>query len=133
MLRRRWHETDLGRVSRYGLVAFASSLDQIGPLTKDVTDSAIMLNAIAGHDPMDSTSADVPVPDFRSSLVKDVKGMKVGIPKEYFIEGMDPEVDKAVRAAVKVLEGLGATVMDTRSMVSPSYPYVSTSPTSICF
>ena len=101
-----------GRVSRFGLVAFASSLDQIGPLTKDVTDSAIMMNAIAGHDPKDSTSADVPVPDFRSSLVKDVKGMKVGIPKEYFIEGMDPEVDKAVRDAVRTLEGLGAKVVD---------------------
>jgi len=101
-----------GRVSRFGLVAFASSLDQIGPLTKDVTDSAIMMNIIAGHDPKDSTSADVPVPDFRSSLVKDVKGMKVGIPKEYFIEGMDPEVDKAVRDAVRTLEGLGAKVVD---------------------
>jgi len=101
-----------GRVSRFGLVAFASSLDQIGPLTKDVTDSAIILNAIAGHDPKDSTSAELPIPDFRSSLIKDVKGMKVGIPKEYFIEGMDPEVDKAVRDAVKTLEGLGAKVVD---------------------
>jgi len=101
-----------GRVSRFGLVAFASSLDQIGPLTKDVTDSAIVMNVIAGHDPRDSTSADVPVPDFRSSLIKDVKGMKIGIPKEYFIEGMDPEVDKAVRDAVRTLEGLGATVVD---------------------
>jgi aspartyl-tRNA(Asn)/glutamyl-tRNA(Gln) amidotransferase subunit A len=101
-----------GRVSRFGLVAFASSLDQIGPLTKDVTDSAIMMNVIAGHDPKDSTSADVQVPDFRSSLIKDLKGMKVGIPKEYFIEGMDPEVDKAVRNAVTTLEGLGAKVVD---------------------
>jgi len=101
-----------GRVSRFGLVAFASSLDQIGPITKDVTDSAIIMNAIAGHDPMDSTSADLPVPDFRSSLIKDVKGMKIGIPKEYFIEGMDPEVDKAVRDAVRTLEGLGAKVVD---------------------
>ena len=101
-----------GRVSRFGLVAFASSLDQIGPLTKDVTDSAIIMNAIAGHDPRDSTSADIPVPDFTKSLVKDLKGMRVGIPKEYFIEGMDPEVDKAVRDAVKTLEGLGAKVVD---------------------
>jgi aspartyl-tRNA(Asn)/glutamyl-tRNA(Gln) amidotransferase subunit A len=101
-----------GRVSRYGLVAFASSLDQIGPLTKDVTDSAIVMNIIAGHDPKDSTSADIPVPDFTRSLVKDVKGMKIGIPKEYFIEGMDPEVDKAVRDAVKTLERLGAKVVD---------------------
>jgi len=101
-----------GRVSRFGLVAFASSLDQIGPITKDVTDSAILMNAIAGHDPKDSTSADIPVPDFTKSLIKDVKGMKVGIPKEYFIEGMDPEVDRAVREAVKTLEGLGAKVVD---------------------
>jgi aspartyl-tRNA(Asn)/glutamyl-tRNA(Gln) amidotransferase subunit A len=101
-----------GRVSRYGLVAFASSLDQIGPITKDVTDAAIMMNVIAGHDPLDSTSANVPVPDFTRALAKDVKGLKVGIPKEYFIEGMDPEVEKAVRQAVKVLEGLGATIVD---------------------
>jgi aspartyl-tRNA(Asn)/glutamyl-tRNA(Gln) amidotransferase subunit A len=101
-----------GRVSRYGLVAFASSLDQIGPITKDVTDAAILLNIISGHDERDSTSADVPASDFTRSLVKDLKGMKVGIPKEYFIEGMDPEVDRAVRVAVKTLEGLGATVVD---------------------
>jgi aspartyl-tRNA(Asn)/glutamyl-tRNA(Gln) amidotransferase subunit A len=101
-----------GRVSRYGLVAFASSLDQIGPITKDVTDAAILMNIIAGHDPRDSTSADVPVPDYTKSLVRDVKGMKVGIPREYFIEGMDPEVDRAVRDAIKALEGLGAAVVD---------------------
>ena len=101
-----------GRVSRYGLVAFASSLDQIGPITKDVADSAILLNVIAGHDPRDSTSADIPVPDFTKALVKDVKGMRIGIPKEYFIEGMDPEVDKAVREAVRTLEGLGARVSE---------------------
>lgn len=101
-----------GRVSRYGLVAFASSLDQIGPLTKDVTDAAILLNVIAGHDPRDSTSASIAVPDFTTSLKKDVKGMKIGIPREYFIEGMDPEVDKAVRDAVKTLEGLGAEVKE---------------------
>jgi len=101
-----------GRVSRYGLVAFASSLDQIGPITKDVTDAAILMNVIAGHDPKDSTSADIAVPDFTASLKKDVKGMKIGIPKEYFIDGMDPEVDRAVRDAVKTLEGLGATVKE---------------------
>ena len=101
-----------GRVSRFGLVAFASSLDQIGPLTKDVTDSAIVMNAIAGHDPRDSTSADIPAPDFTKALSGNVKGMKVGIPREYFIEGMDPEVDKAVRDAVRTLGGLGATVVD---------------------
>jgi aspartyl-tRNA(Asn)/glutamyl-tRNA(Gln) amidotransferase subunit A len=101
-----------GRVSRYGLVAFASSLDQIGPLTKDVRDSAILLNILAGHDPKDSTAADIPVPDFTASLAMDVKGMTIGIPKEYFIEGMDPEVDGAVREAVRTLEGLGARVVE---------------------
>ena len=101
-----------GRVSRYGLVAFASSLDQIGPITKDVTDAAILMNIIGGHDERDSTSAAVPAPDFTRSLVKDLKGVKVGIPKEYFIEGMDPEVDRAVRSAVRTLEGLGAAVVD---------------------
>jgi aspartyl-tRNA(Asn)/glutamyl-tRNA(Gln) amidotransferase subunit A len=101
-----------GRVSRYGLVAFASSLDQIGPITKDVTDAAILMNIIAGHDPKDSTSAGIAVPDFMKSLVRDVKGMKIGLPKEYFIDGMDPEVEKAVRDAVKMLEGLGAKVVD---------------------
>ena len=97
-----------GRVSRYGLVAFASSLDQIGPITKDVTDCAIMMNAISGHDKCDSTSADVPLPDFTKSLIKDVKGLKIGIPDEYFIEGIDPEIEKSVLDAIKLIEGLGA-------------------------
>ena len=97
-----------GRVSRYGLVAFASSLDQIGPITKDVADCAIMMNAISGHDKCDSTSADVSVPDFTKALVKDVKGLKIGIPDEYFIEGIDPEIEKSVLDAIKLLEGLGA-------------------------
>lgn len=97
-----------GRVSRYGLVAFASSLDQIGPITKDVTDCAIMMNAISGHDKCDSTSANVALPDFTKSLIKDVKGLKIGIPDEYFIEGIDPEIEKSVLDAVKLLEGLGA-------------------------
>ncbi|MDA8174976.1 MAG: Asp-tRNA(Asn)/Glu-tRNA(Gln) amidotransferase subunit GatA [Nitrospiraceae bacterium] len=97
-----------GRVSRYGLVAFASSLDQIGPITKTVKDTAILMNAISGRDPMDSTSAPIPVPDFEAAAGKDIKGIKVGIPKEYFIEGMDPEVDTAVREAIKKLESLGA-------------------------
>src|SRR3989337_2405776 len=101
-----------GRVSRFGLVAFASSLDQIGPITKDVTDTAILLNVIAGHDPKDSTSADIAVPDFTKALKKDVKGLKIGIPKEYFIEGMDPEVERAVRDAVKTFEGLGAKAVE---------------------
>jgi aspartyl-tRNA(Asn)/glutamyl-tRNA(Gln) amidotransferase subunit A len=101
-----------GRVSRYGLVAFASSLDQIGPITKDVTDAALIMNAIAGHDPRDSTSANLPVPDYTKALNKDMKGMKVGLPREYFIEGTDPEVERAVKDAVKAFEGLGATIVD---------------------
>ncbi len=101
-----------GRVSRFGLVAFASSLDQIGPITKDVTDAALLMNVIAGHDPKDSTSANIPSPDFTRALRKDVKGMRVGLPKEYFIEGMDPVVEKAVKDAVKMLEGLGAKVVE---------------------
>ena len=101
-----------GRISRYGLVAFASSLDQIGPITKDVTDAALLMNILAGHDPCDSTSADIDVPDYTRVLKKDVTGMKVGIPREYFIEGMDPDVEKAVKAAIKVLEALGATIVE---------------------
>jgi len=101
-----------GRVSRYGLVAFASSLDQIGPITKDVTDVALLLNVISGHDARDSTSANIPTPDFTRALRKDVEGMKIGLPKEYFIEGMDPEVEKSIRDAVKTLEGLGAKVVE---------------------
>lgn len=101
-----------GRVSRYGMIAFASSLDQGGPITKDVRDCAIMLNAIAGHDPLDSTSIDVDVPDYTKALKGDVKGLRVGIPKEYFIEGMDREVDRAVRAAIDILKGLGAEIID---------------------
>ncbi len=101
-----------GRVSRYGLVAFASSLDQIGPLTKDVTDCAIMLKAISGHDPSDSTSADLPVPDYQTLLGRDIKGFKLGIPREYFISGMDPSVDGALREAIGVFERLGAVIED---------------------
>lgn len=101
-----------GRVSRYGLVAYASSLDQIGPITKDVTDCAHILNIIAGRDEMDSTSLDVQVPDFTKALVQDVKGLKIGLPKEYFIKGMDPEVEAAVKNGVKELEKLGAEVVE---------------------
>ena len=101
-----------GRVSRYGLVAYASSLDQIGPITKDVTDCANILNIIAGRDEMDSTSIDKEVPDYTKSLVQDVKGLKIGLPKEYFVKGMDPEVESAVKAAVKQLESLGAEVVE---------------------
>ena len=101
-----------GRVSRYGLIAFASSLDQIGPLTKDVTDCAILLQAIAGPDPRDSTSASVGVPDYRASLREPVAGLRLGVPKEYFVEGMDPEVEQAVREAVRVYEKMGLTVKE---------------------
>ena len=97
-----------GRVSRYGLVAFASSLDQIGPFTKTVADAALVLRVIAGADPMDSTAAAMPVPDYRAALGGGVAGLRLGIPREYFIDGMDPEVERAVRAAVDVLRGLGA-------------------------
>jgi len=99
-----------GRVSRYGLVAFASSLDQIGPITKDVEDCAILMNAISGYDPYDSTSVNVEVPDYKESLVKDVKGIRIGIPNEYFIEGIDPDVEKAVTQAVDHFEKCGARV-----------------------
>ncbi|MFZ5801290.1 MAG: Asp-tRNA(Asn)/Glu-tRNA(Gln) amidotransferase subunit GatA [Candidatus Omnitrophota bacterium] len=97
-----------GRVSRYGLIAFASSLDQIGPIAKDVTDCAILLNAIAGYDPQDSTSVDIPKPDYTQALINDVKGLKIAIPKEYFIEGIDPEVKSAVDEAINLLKQLGA-------------------------
>lgn len=101
-----------GRVSRYGLVAFASSLDQIGPFTKDVRDAATMLGVISGHDPRDSTSVPVPVPDYTAALDGNIKGMKLGLPKEYFIGGLDPEVTAAVNAAVKQLEKLGAELVE---------------------
>ncbi|MCR8635861.1 Asp-tRNA(Asn)/Glu-tRNA(Gln) amidotransferase subunit GatA [Paenibacillus radicis (ex Xue et al. 2023)] len=99
-----------GLVSRFGLVAFASSLDQIGPLTKNVEDSAYLLQAIAGYDPKDSTSAKVDIPDYLSALSGDVKGLRIALPKEYMGEGIDPKVREAVQSALKVLEGLGAVV-----------------------
>ncbi len=101
-----------GRVSRYGLVAFASSLDQIGPLARDVTDAAWVFEAIAGRDPMDSTSMDRPVPDLAAALVPDVKGLRVGVPREYFIEGLNPEVEAAVRRVIGQLEAGGAEVRE---------------------
>jgi aspartyl-tRNA(Asn)/glutamyl-tRNA(Gln) amidotransferase subunit A len=99
-----------GRVSRYGLVAFASSLDQIGPLTRDVTDCAIVLNAIAGYDNRDSTSAPYPVPDYTKCLKNDLKGLSIGVPKEYFVAGMQAEVETSMRSAINKLEELGAKV-----------------------
>jgi aspartyl-tRNA(Asn)/glutamyl-tRNA(Gln) amidotransferase subunit A len=101
-----------GRVSRYGLIAFASSLDQIGPITKDVTDAALVMNVIAGYDEMDSTCVDMPVPDYTNSLVKDVKGLKIGVPKEYFIEGIDKEVEASVRGSINILKDLGAEIVE---------------------
>ncbi|ABC78843.1 Asp-tRNA(Asn)/Glu-tRNA(Gln) amidotransferase subunit GatA [Syntrophus aciditrophicus] len=97
-----------GRVSRFGLIAFASSLDQIGPFTKDVEDCAILLNVIAGYDLRDSTSVPVDVPDYRDYLNRGIEGWTVGIPKEYFIEGIDPEVRGAIEQAIRTVEGLGA-------------------------
>ncbi len=97
-----------GRISRYGIIAFASSLDQVGPMARDVTDCAIMLGAIAGHDPKDATSIPLPTPDYRAALTGDIKGKTIGIPKEYFVEGIDPEVEKAVRTASETLSKLGA-------------------------
>jgi len=101
-----------GRVSRFGLVAFASSLDQIGPMTKTAEDAAVLMNVIGGHDPMDSTSADVPLPDFTAALSNGIKGLKVGIPKEYFAKGLDADVEKAVREAIKTLESMGMQTVD---------------------
>ena len=97
-----------GRVSRFGLVAFASSLDQIGPITKDVTDCALVINAIAGYDPKDSTTVPYAVPDYTLNLIPDLKGMRIGIPKEYFVEGMQDEVRITLVAAINKLHELGA-------------------------
>jgi aspartyl-tRNA(Asn)/glutamyl-tRNA(Gln) amidotransferase subunit A len=119
-----------GRVSRYGLIAFASSLDHIGPLAKTVKDAAIVLRTIAGRDPMDSTSAEVPVPDYVAELEKPVRGMKIGIAKEYFGEGLDAEVRQAVEAAIQKLASLGCEIVEvslphTRYAV-PAYYIVAT-------
>jgi aspartyl-tRNA(Asn)/glutamyl-tRNA(Gln) amidotransferase subunit A len=99
-----------GRVSRFGLVAFASSLDQIGPITRDVTDCALVMNVIAGHDPRDSTSVPEPVPDYTQALVTDLKGLRLGVPREYFVEGMEKEVRGVMERAIGELEKLGAEV-----------------------
>ncbi len=101
-----------GRVSRYGLIAFASSLDQIGPLTHDVTDAATLFQVIGGHDPRDSTSADVPMPDLSGQLNEGVRGMRLGIPKEYFIEGIDSEVNAAIEKAIDEYRRLGAKIQE---------------------
>lgn len=101
-----------GRVSRYGLVAFASSLDQVGPLTKDVSDCALLLNVISGHDPSDSTSAGQPVPDYLSFLQDGLKGVRIGMPREYFGEGLDPDVDRVVRSGIAMLADAGAEIVE---------------------
>jgi aspartyl-tRNA(Asn)/glutamyl-tRNA(Gln) amidotransferase subunit A len=101
-----------GRVSRYGLVAFASSLDQIGPFTKDVRDAALLLGVISGHDPLDSTSVPQPVPDYTAALDGNIRGLKLGLPREYLIGGLDPEVKAAVDAAVQQFTALGAEIVD---------------------
>ncbi|MBM4299896.1 MAG: Asp-tRNA(Asn)/Glu-tRNA(Gln) amidotransferase subunit GatA, partial [Deltaproteobacteria bacterium] len=101
-----------GRVSRHGIIAFASSMDQVGPLTKDVRDAALLLQAIAGHDPRDSTSANLPVPDYSQALDRGVKGLRIGVPKEYFVGGMQPEVEAGVRRAIGELERQGAIVKE---------------------
>jgi len=110
-----------GRVSRYGLVAFASSLDQIGPLTQDVTDCALVLNAIAGYDHRDSTSVPHPTPDYTQCLSTELKGLKIGIPREYFMAGIQPEVEAAIRTAIDKLAGLGARIDGEVSL--PHTPY----------
>ena len=101
-----------GRVSRYGMVAFASSLDQAGPFARSVRDAALVLSAIAGRDPRDSTSVDLPVPDYLAALNGDVRGLRLGVPREFFVEGMEPGVEQAVRAAIDVLRDLGAEIRD---------------------
>jgi len=108
-----------GRVSRFGLVAFASSLDQIGAFGKDVTDAAILLETIAGYDPRDSTSMPIPVPAYRQALTGDVRGMRIGVPKEYFIEGIQAETEQAVRAAIAQLAALGAEIIDVSMPNTP--------------
>jgi len=101
-----------GRVSRFGMIAFASSLDQGGPITRDVTDCAIMLKIIAGIDPLDSTSIDAPVPDYMATLKKEIKNIRIGIPKEYFIEGLDKDVSEAIKDAIGVFKKAGAELVD---------------------
>jgi len=109
-----------GRVSRFGLIAFASSLDQIGPFTKDVEDCAIMMNVLAGYDPKESTSVKAEVPDYRQFIGRDIQGWKIGIPKEYFVEGIDPEVDSAVKKVIAVVEQCGGKIVD---ISLPHTPY----------
>ncbi len=109
-----------GLVSRYGLIAFASSLDQIGPITRNVADAAIVLNAIVGYDPRDSTSIDYKPPDYTKALDGDIRGLRVGVPREYFVDGMDPGVEATICEAIRILKDKGATVEET---LLPHTPY----------
>ena len=119
-----------GRVSRYGLIAFASSLDHIGPLTKTVKDAALVLGQIAGRDPLDSTSAEVPVPDYTAAIEQPIAGLRLGIPQEYFAEGLDPEVKEAVEAAIAKLQAAGCKIvpisMPHTKYAVPTYYIVAT-------
>ncbi|HYI98287.1 MAG TPA: Asp-tRNA(Asn)/Glu-tRNA(Gln) amidotransferase subunit GatA, partial [Thermoleophilaceae bacterium] len=101
-----------GRVSRYGMIAFASSLDQCGPFTRSVRDCALVLGALAGHDPRDATSVDLPVPDYAAALDGNVRGLRLGVPREYFVDGMEPGVEAAVRTAIDALRDAGAEIVD---------------------
>ncbi|MGH2418759.1 MAG: amidase family protein, partial [Candidatus Limnocylindria bacterium] len=101
-----------GRVSRWGMIAFASSLDQCGPFARSVRDVALVLGALAGHDPRDSTSVDTPVPDYAAALTGEVKGLRLGVPREYFVAGMEPGVEAVVRAGIETLRELGAEIVD---------------------
>ncbi|MFH0879763.1 MAG: Asp-tRNA(Asn)/Glu-tRNA(Gln) amidotransferase subunit GatA [Lentisphaerota bacterium] len=109
-----------GRISRYGLTAYASSLDQIGPLTKDVRDAAMLLGMMAGVDPMDSSSTNIPTPDYSSALLPDLKGVRIGMPREYFVKGMDPEVERSVHTAIEQCRSLGAVVKDVSLPNTPN-------------
>jgi aspartyl-tRNA(Asn)/glutamyl-tRNA(Gln) amidotransferase subunit A len=109
-----------GRVSRYGLIAFASSLDHVAPFALDIVDTALLLGAVAGHDPLDATSVEAPVPDYVAALAGGVKGLRIGVPDEYFGAGLDPEIDRAVRAAIDVLRDRGATI-ERVSLPSTAY------------
>jgi aspartyl-tRNA(Asn)/glutamyl-tRNA(Gln) amidotransferase subunit A len=119
-----------GRVSRYGLIAFASSLDHIGPLTKTVKDAAMVLQQIAGRDPMDSTSAEVPIPDYMAAIEQPIAGLRLGIPTEYFGEGLDPEIKEAVEAAITKLQAAGCNIvpisMPHTKYAIPTYYIVAT-------
>jgi aspartyl-tRNA(Asn)/glutamyl-tRNA(Gln) amidotransferase subunit A len=109
-----------GRVSRYGLIAFASSLDHVAPFALDIVDTALLLGAVAGHDPLDATSVEAPVPDYVAALAGGVKGLRIGVPDEYFGAGLDPEIDRAVRTAIDVLRDRGATI-ERVSLPSTAY------------